>query len=125
MKHKIFFLVFLAVLLCCVVLTLHLYFKDGGSFAEIYADGELLYRIDLENVESSYEIPIEHGGHTNIVLVENKKISIKSANCPDKLCVKQGAIHNSSYPIVCLPNKIVIQIDGGSANYDTPDAISK
>lgn len=38
---------------------------------------------------------------------------MQSANCPDKLCVKQGKISDIG-SIVCLPNKVIIEIDRNS-----------
>lgn len=46
---------------------------------------------------------------TNVAVVENGQIYMKSATCPDKLCIHQGAICDSSKKIVCLPNKVVIE----------------
>ncbi len=125
MKHRHFVLAFAAILLLCVFITSLLYGANGNQVAEISVNGEVLHQVDLNRVETPYEIPIEQDGKLNIVYVEDGQISVKSANCPDGLCVKQGAIHSSFYPIVCLPNNVVIQIKGGSAEYDTPDAISR
>ncbi len=125
MKHRHFILAFFAILLICVFITALLNGTNDGQVAEIYVNGELLQQVDLNKVETPYEIPIEQNGKLNIVYVEDGQISVKSANCPDGLCVKQGAISNSFYPIVCLPNNVVIKIKGGSANYDSPDAISR
>jgi hypothetical protein len=74
--------------------------------AEISMDGKLLYTIDLNKVTQSYTINLPH----NTVLVEHGKISMHDADCPDKLCIKQGPISNGTFPIVCLPNKVIIRI---------------
>ena len=78
--------------------------------AEISVESKLLYTIDLSKVTKSYTINLPH----NTVLVEHGQISMESADCPDQLCVKQGVIKSSAYPIVCLPNKVVIKINGKS-----------
>ena len=125
MKHRHFILAFFSILLICVFITALLNGTNDGQVAEIYVNGELLQQVDLNKVETPYEIPIEQNDKLNIVYVEDGQISVKSANCPDGICVNQGAISNSFYPIVCLPNNVVIKIKGGSANYDSPDAISR
>ena len=51
---------------------------------------------------------------TNVVLLENGRISIVQADCPDKLCVEQGAITTGGVPIVCLPHKLYINITDDS-----------
>lgn len=79
--------------------------------AEIYQNGVLLYSIDLHAVEEPYTLTITGpNGGENEIAVEKDGIGMLSANCPDKLCVKQGYIHSSLLPITCLPNHLVIQI---------------
>ena len=35
------------------------------------------------------------------------------ADCPDKLCVHQKAVSRDGESIICLPNKVVVSIEGG------------
>ena len=32
------------------------------------------------------------------------------ADCPDKLCVRQGKIHRNGETITCLPNKLTVTV---------------
>ncbi len=50
-------------------------------------------------------------GEYNDILVENGKIRIADASCPDKLCVNMGYISEPLMPITCLPNHLVIRIE--------------
>ncbi len=111
MKHKTFIIIFSVIFLICISATVFILNNDSGSIAKISVDGEAIYQIDLSKVDNSYEIPIENNGNRNVVLVENGSISITEASCPDKLCVKQGSISHSGYPIVCLPNKVIIEVE--------------
>lgn len=122
--HKVFIAVFCAVLLICTALTAFFILHNDGQIAEIRKDGELLYTIDLRAVTRPYEIPVKSENGFNTILVENGKISVNDASCPDKLCIKQGSITNGSYPIVCLPNKLVITIKY-SHNTNDIDIMSK
>ncbi|HRR92028.1 MAG TPA: NusG domain II-containing protein [bacterium] len=49
--------------------------------------------------------------------MKNRKVRILSSPCPDKLCVKQGYISESGQVIICLPNRVVIKIEG-RASFD-------
>ena len=60
---------------------------------------------------------IDVDGH-NTVLVKKGEICMADADCPDKICISQGGISDASYPIVCLPNKVIIKIEG-DFEYDT------
>ncbi len=82
----------------------------GALIAEVYVDGRLVHTADLNKVREAYVLELPH----NKVLVEHGQISMCEADCPDHLCVKQGKISGSAYPIVCLPNKVIIRIVGKS-----------
>jgi len=50
------------------------------------------------------------GGH-NVVTVKDGRIAVTQANCPDHYCMDRGFC-NSGSPIVCLPNRLVIEFSG-------------
>lgn len=99
--------------------------KDQAYTAYIHVDGALYKTIPLAEVDSPYEFTIQTSdGHYNKIYVETGSIRISSADCPDLICVKQGAITNSLLPITCLPHKLVISLKPTDAGTDAPDAIS-
>ena len=57
-----------------------------------------------------------------IIEIKGKKVRVKDADCPNKLCVKQGWIDSGS--IICLPNKVVIMIKKNIENSIKTDAVS-
>lgn len=103
-KNILFAAVFLLLIFICVFIIL----KKDGSIAGIYCDGVLYETVDLSKVKEPYTIDVNG---KNTVLVEPGKISMQTAECPDKLCVNQGKIMAGEYPIVCLPNKVIIKIE--------------
>lgn len=102
-------LMFAAFFLGLVVICFWYMAGRAGTVANIYKDGKIIHTINLDKVDTSYTLDID--GH-NRVLVKNGAICMSDADCPDKLCVKQGEIFDASYPIVCLPNKVIIEIEG-------------
>lgn len=103
---KIIICAFVAVLLVCTAFICLA--PKGGQTALIYLDGELLQSVDLSAVEAAYLVQVGEG---NVLLVEPGRISMHSANCPDQLCVKQGAA-SEVQPVVCLPNRVMVIIEG-------------
>ncbi len=91
-----------------------------GTNAAIYLDGELFCTVDLSDVSEPYSIKVGDG---NVVRVEKGRIRMESADCPDRLCVNQGWSSSAAKPIVCLPNRVMIMVDGGSEN--KIDAVSR
>lgn len=124
MKHRNFIFVFSVIIIICLTLCYFAANRRESGVAEIYSNGQLIHKIDLSGVTSPYEISVDNGGGHNTIYVEHGKISVSDANCPDRLCIRQGAIQSSSYPIVCLPNNLIIKIKGISAS-DNPDVISR
>ncbi len=122
-KHNINKNFIAVIILCIIILILSIiwFFLSNGigrnsemsmKTAKIYQNGKEIYSISLNEVEESYEIEIDgENGAKNIVLVEKGCISVKEATCPDKICVKAGAITNGNLPITCLPNHLVIKIE--------------
>lgn len=83
----------------------------------IEVDGEVYCEYDMDDVDGIIPISTPNGGE-NRVYVQEDLVYMDSANCPDQLCVKQGVIRDGSVPIVCLPNKVVVRIEGGEDGLD-------
>lgn len=111
-KIKIIITGLAAVCILCAALFLLFKNADTGTVAVISVDGEEYERIDLSKVEEAYEIEISTSFGVNNVLVEPGAISVISASCPDKICVNQGRLTGGGIPIVCMPNRLVISIEG-------------
>lgn len=88
------------------------------KIARIYQNKKLIYTINLNSVNEAYRLTIVgDDGAENIVEVRSGSIGIIEASCPDHICIDTGFIDNSSVPIVCLPNKIIIEISDKADNY--------
>lgn len=115
--------IFILILLCTGLIFWQSTRKATGSVAEIILDGKCIKQIDLNTVDESYEFTVEGSdGAYNIVSVEHGRIAITEASCPDKICVHTGYISDSTKPITCLPNHLIIKITGKAS--DKLDAIS-
>lgn len=124
MNHKKFIGCIGAVLCLCFAAIFLQYGSNNAAYALILSEGEVLEKIDLSEVIDPYEYPIEINGHTNVLLIEKGRVSMKSADCPDKLCVRQGTVSNPSTPIVCLPNKITVEVHADRDD-DNVDGVSR
>ena len=96
--------------------------EQSGTIAEIYQDGELIQTIHLDTVTENYSFTVEgEDGIYNVIEVHHGEIGITEASCPDGLCIHMGFIHSSSFPVTCLPNKLVIKIVNEADSGDEPD----
>ncbi len=81
--------------------------------AVIAIDGEEFKRIDLSAVKEAYDLSIDTEYGHNTVHVAPGSIAITEADCPDGVCVHMGAISTGGVPIVCMPHRLIVQIEGG------------
>ena len=85
--------------------------QTSGTMVNIYLDGKCIRSIDLSLADSSYEFTVDGPAGSNTIQVEPGRIRVSRADCPDQICVRQGWISTSAMPVVCLPNRLVIQIE--------------
>lgn len=104
------------ILLTVFALGLVLYLTaERGSYAVVTYNGEEYARYSLTE-DSVHEIKTDAG--TNTIVIKDGTVFVSSATCPDGICVAHRAISSTSESIICLPNKLVVTIDGESENTD-------
>ena len=104
---------------CTVVIACRAKTAPLGKTAKILSDGKTVRVVDLENVKDPYEFTVaSKDGGENTVRVENGRIAVTGASCPDKICVKRGFISGTQPPIVCLPNKLTVVVSGDNGGID-------
>ena len=122
MNHKNKFLIIALaalVLLSAFLMVLQKNNTSENRVAKIYQNGELIRQIEIDKLAEPIEFEItDESEHSNLVRAEHGKIRMVSADCPDKVCVNQGWIDSGIVPIVCLPNKVTIEITGGESELD-------
>ena len=95
--------------------------SSGGSRVKITSGGRVLYTLDLSREsDRTFDIKCESG--VNTVEIKDGKIRVKSADCPDKTCVKSGWLKSSAMPVVCLPHRLVIELEDDGPQ---PDALTE
>lgn len=61
---------------------------------------------------------------TNVCEIRDGKARMIEADCPDHLCMTQGAVDAHGGMIVCLPNRVVIEPVGTSEDNAEIDAVT-
>lgn len=98
----------LGVIIAAILMWLLLSFRGIGKEVVVYRDGEEIHRFELtKEIHLSMEY-LE--GQENVMDIRDGQVSVTSATCPDQICVHQGAISAKGETIVCLPHKLVIEI---------------
>ncbi|HNX14907.1 MAG TPA: NusG domain II-containing protein [Oscillospiraceae bacterium] len=86
--------------------------NDSGTGVRITKNGQIVgvYPLNQDNLI----IIDEH----NSVRIDDGKVRMEHADCPDGYCLKMGEISRGS--IICLPNRVVVEVFSAAA----PDAIA-
>lgn len=106
-------LIFATVLLLGLVcwLAFSLWGGQNDASATIMQNGEIITTVTLDHYET-LTIPGALG--TSTIEIAPNQIRMLEASCPDHTCVKTGWIHHSGQVIACVPNRIVIRIQGNT-----------
>ena len=87
--------------------------KDSANVV-VTIDGEVYGTYPLsEDRTERIELP---DGSYNILIISDGYADVTEASCPDQICVKHNHIRYSKESIVCLPNKVVVTVEGGEEN---------
>ena len=82
--------------------------RETGQMVEVLQGGEVIYTFDMSKVEDQEIEVLNDDGGRNVILIQDGRICVSEANCPDHICMEQGWL-DSAVPIVCLPNQLTIQ----------------
>ena len=116
-KHRLDFIIIGSILLFAFifVLIIKLTQKEGKYVVVIFNQTEKSRYL----LDEDLEVKLYFGDDKyNILVIKDGKASIKSASCPDQICVRQRSISKVGETITCLPNKTVIKIVGDKSEVD-------
>lgn len=98
--------VIIASVLGLIILSSALLFlgKTDGRAVTIRENNKLIYKGSL------YENKvIELNGNT--VEIKDGAVTVTNADCKNQICVNHGAITKKGESIICLPNKVIAEIE--------------
>lgn len=96
--------------------------KNSKSLkAEISVKGKVYKEVVLSKEKQDFTIETELG--KNVIKIHDSGIEVTDSNCRDHICEKTGFISKPGEVIVCLPNKVIIKIEGEAGVH--VDGVSK
>lgn len=111
------FLLAFVVLAAALLIFLALTPKSGDLTAVVEQGGQVLYRIPLREVQSSYTIQVE-GEFPAVLLIDPDGVSFQSATCPDQVCVRTGKLIRAGQAAACLPARLTLRLEGAERQVD-------
>ena len=92
-----------------IFLLINLLGKEG-MMVTVSVDGNQTVSFPLSK-DTEYTISGYNGG-TNTLVIDNGAAYLKDTSCPDHLCEKMGKISKVGESVICLPNRVVVEITG-------------
>lgn len=80
-----------------------------GKFYTVEVNSKTLYRLSLH---SDTLITIKGKTGDIKIRVQSRRVSVLESSCPLRICVKTGWIKRPGEAIICVPNNMVIRIEG-------------
>lgn len=123
-KKNLIAILILALIIVLSLFSLKIINRESKTLGivKVIKNNEVIKTIDLSKVKESYEFEVTGDNEeSNTIKVENTGVSIVSASCKDKICIHTGKIKDSSLPIVCLPNKLIIKFESTKESEDNID----
>ncbi|NPV00313.1 MAG: NusG domain II-containing protein [Brevinematales bacterium] len=85
----------------------------GSSVTVSTPKGTYTYSL---SVNRAVELPGEIGNF--VMEIADGKVRIGKSPCPHQVCVRKGWCSITGDSIICIPNKVIIKIDGGGNGVD-------
>lgn len=81
--------------------------KTTGKILRIEQDSKLYGEFPLNE---DREIVLDDGAHYNKIIIKNGKAYMEEANCRDQICTHMQEISINGETIICLPNRVFLEV---------------
>jgi len=97
--------------------------SDEEKYVSIQYNGEEIRKVIFDKQIVGTTIPIRTELGYNLIEIGDEKVRVAEADCPDQIDVEQGWISDIGETLICLPNRLVVEIKGQSSG-DEVDIIN-
>ena len=87
----------------------------AGQKAVITVNGQ---HYGTYSLHENQTIEIEQNHHLNKITINDGAVQMTYSDCHNQVCVKDGKVTMANQSIVCLPNKVMVEIIGGEGEID-------
>lgn len=87
----------------------------SGQKVQVEVDGKAY---GVYALAENQTIEIEENGHLNKITIKDGTVQMSYSDCKNQICVHDGAISMTNQSIICLPNKVMVEITGGEEELD-------
>ena len=115
-KNDLYLIIAFLAVFALITVFLHLTGKEGTQ-VQVSVDAKVIATYPLS--EDISVVIDGFGGGTTRLEIKGGSAYLTDTSCPDHLCEKMGKINSVGQSIICLPNRVVVEITGDySSEYD-------
>ncbi len=96
--------------------------KSTGQILRVEKDSKLYGEFPLDQ---DREIVLDDNAHFNKIVIKNGKAYMDEANCRDQICTHMKEISINGETIICLPNRVFLEVVDNSVTDDGIDKINR
>mgnify|MGYP002801110580 CR=1 FL=1 len=91
--------------------------EESGNFlsARVVLDGETIAQYNLTTLTEPITLEVDAASYPLTIQAEPGRICILESSCPGQDCVHTGWASRAGQQIICLPNRLVISLEGGTS----------
>ena len=91
--------------------------EESGNFlsARVVLDGETIAQYNLTTLTEPITLEVDDASYPLTIQAEPGRICILESSCPGQDCVHTGWASRAGQQIICLPNRLVISLEGGTS----------
>lgn len=75
------------------------------------------------NVSRTVRLPGPLG--ETLLAIKDGRVCVLDSPCPQKVCIGMGEVSRSGELVACVPNRLIIRIEGGAAEGEDYDLLSR
>jgi hypothetical protein len=113
---KIGDIILLLIVLLIISFTFSKYVFSGTGVNRVKVTGR-----DLQTYYSLYEdriINVQGPLGVTTILIEKGEARVKDSPCREKICIKMGKIKRTGEQLICVPNRVVVELEGERGEVD-------
>ncbi len=103
MKKGDYVIIGIASIIFVLTMALLILFSKQGSRVVVKQNNKTIY---TESINTNKTIDIG----TNCIVIKDGIVYMDNASCKNQVCVNTGEISKKGESIVCLPNKVIVEI---------------
>lgn len=86
----------------------------GSLTVRVSLDGETVAEYPLSDCDQPTTVSVEGAPYPITLELSPDGVRVAESDCPGGDCLRTGAIHSAGEQIICLPNRLIVSLEGAS-----------